>query len=200
MYTNFSWITDHLAVGGFVEGVAPAEEFPFDAALSLEVFAPLALAPLVRSGRVDYAWEPLFDGVALPQEQLMRHVDAAADHLDVWLGAGKRALVHCYAGVSRSVIAVTWYLMRSQGLSWNAAFAQVKAHRRAAFPDIRFELPLRLASGEPRDGDWISERLVAFCRQHHAETGRALDLPALAADLRRYGIPVSERDLLHAAT
>lgn len=195
MYTNYSWITDQLAVGGIVEQV---DELPFDAILSLEVFAPLAIAALARSHRLEYAWEPIYDAVARPQDELVGQFDAAADRLDAWLRQGKRALVHCYAGVSRSVTAATWYLMRSQGLSWDQAFARVKATRRGAFPDLRFEIPLRLAAGEPRDGAWIAERVASFCRQHDAETGRQLDAEALCADLRRYGIPVAAH-VAHAA-
>lgn len=196
MYTNYSWITERLAVGGIVE---QAEELPFDAILSLEIFAPLAIAPLVRSGRVVYAWEPIFDAVARPQAEMVRQFDAAADQLDAWLRAGKRALVHCYAGVSRSVSAATWYLMRAYGLTWDQAFARVQAHRRGAFPDIRYEIPLRLAAGEPPDGPWLAERLTDFCWAHDAETGRTLDIAALVAELAHCGLPVPDRAAISTA-
>mmetsp|Transcript_18516 Transcript_18516/g.32363 ORF Transcript_18516/g.32363 Transcript_18516/m.32363 type:complete len:236 (-) Transcript_18516:719-1426(-) len=47
-------------------------------------------------------------------------------------------LVHCTAGVSRSVTVVIAYLMRFEGLSLENAAAKVRSHRLQAFPNTGF--------------------------------------------------------------
>src|SRR5579872_950655 len=116
-YTDFNWITDRLAVGGFI---SEPDDLPFDAVLSLETHSPVALAELVRSGRVDYRWLSIVDGHSWePRDSIVQRFNEASELIDSWLKEGKCVLVHCHAGVSRSVTAVTWYLMRFADYSWD---------------------------------------------------------------------------------
>ncbi|MBV9280089.1 MAG: dual specificity protein phosphatase family protein [Chloroflexi bacterium] len=160
-YTDFNWIIDRLAVGGFVRD---SDDLPFDAILSMETHAPTLLRDLVRSGRVEYQWRSILDGRCDEEnDEIVRRFDAAAAQMDAWLRGGRRVLVHCFAGVSRSVTAVIWYLMRYRGYSWEQALELIKANRPGAYPDVRFEIPLRLAAGEDLSEEWIEGRIEAYC-------------------------------------
>lgn len=51
--------------------------------------------------------------------------------------------VHCNAGVSRSVSVVIGYLMKTQGMPFDAAYAHVKSERKAAQPNDGFRKQLK---------------------------------------------------------
>ena len=53
----------------------------------------------------------------------------AAKKLDEWISEGHRVLVHCVAGISRSVSTVITYLILYRKFSFRAAFHLVKQHR-----------------------------------------------------------------------
>src|SRR5437763_2927100 len=142
-YTEYTWITARLAVGA-----APQEpaEMQFDAIVSLSTFAPLWLGEWVRSKQLDYEWCPVVDDFCEDgHEEVVRRFNEAAALIDGWLQDGRRVLVHCLGGISRSAAAVIWYFVRYRGYTWEQALALVRARRPVANPDIAFELPLRLA-------------------------------------------------------
>lgn len=196
MYSNYSWITDQLAVGGLI---AAPDDHPFDAVLSVQTWCPLALAEAAVLGPVEYRWMPILDRSAYAPHAAARVFDGIAAQLDAWLRAGKRVLVHCHSGVSRSPAAIIWYLMRYRGLSWDAAYARVKACHRPSTPDVRLEIPLRLAHGDRLTTTWIAHHVVDFCRRNRTP-GHALEPQAVWAQLARAGaLPaVRERPLAPA--
>jgi hypothetical protein len=134
------------------------------------------LRDLVQSGRVDYQWLSINDGICDEEhDEIVRRFDAAAAQIDNWLRSGKRVLVHCFAGVSRAVTAVVWYLVRYHGLSWDQALQRVRAHRTVANPNIRFEIPLRIASGEEIGEEWIERRIAEYGRMNKEAYGVEVD-------------------------
>jgi hypothetical protein len=160
-YENFDWITDRLAVGGLV---SDPEDLPFDAILSMAPDAPLTVGDLVRSGNVDYRWYSIIDGYSWEgHDEIVRRFDAAAAQIHQWLSEGKRVLVHCHAGVSRSATAAVWYLVRYEGLTWEEAFNKVRAARPGVFPNPRFEIALRVSSGELIDWNTFDQRIAEHC-------------------------------------
>jgi hypothetical protein len=184
-YTNFNWITDKLAIGGVV---SEPEALPFDAILSLMTEAPAAVREIVRSGTVEYAWFSIVDGYSFEEhDEIVRRFDAAAAQIDRWLSTGKRVLVHCYAGVSRSVTAVIWYYMRYEGKTWDEAMAIIRASRTVARSNIRFEIPLRLAAGEDIHEDWLSERVRLYCERVYADENFTIGPDEIMSDLERQG-------------
>jgi hypothetical protein len=184
-YTDYHWITDRLAIGGIV---AEPDELPFDAILSLETHAPAEVRALVTSGRVDYQWRSIMDGVSYEQnDDIVHRFDSAASQIHEWLEGGKRVLVHCFAGASRSVTAVIWYLMRYEGHAWDDALALIKQQRAIANPNIRFELPLRLAFGERLTEAWIEERIGAYCRKMLVDFNVEVDPHEIRDSLVRQG-------------
>jgi len=55
----------------------------------------------------------------------------------------KRTLIHCSAGVSRSVAVAVMYLMKKNDWSFKKAFAEVKARRTCADPNEGFIFKLQ---------------------------------------------------------
>ncbi len=184
-YTNYNWIRDGLAIGGLV---SEPEELPFDAILSMETGAPIVLRELVTSGRIDYQWRSIIDGYCWEEhDEIIRRFDEAAEQLQEWLTGGKRVLVHCVAGVSRSVTAVVWYLMRYEGMSWDEALQLIRAARPQANPNIRFEIPMRMAGGEDITRDWIANRIEEYCRHLGTIYDVEMDRQEVWKDLERQG-------------
>ena len=184
-YTDFNWITDRLAIGGFV---TDSDDLPFDAVLSMEVHAPTAVRDLIHSRRVDYQWRPIIDGYCWEQhDAIVQRFDEAAAQLHDWLTADKRVLVHCFAGVSRSVTAVIWYLMRYEGKTWDEALGAIRADREIANPNVRFETALRVASGEAIGEDLIRERIEAWAAKLKATYDLEIDRQQVWEDLDRQG-------------
>lgn len=182
-YDDFAWITPQVAVGGMIR---EPDALPFDAIASLETYAPLSVQPL--TSQVDYRWFSILDGVAhVPHDAIVRHFEGVARQIDEWVGEGKRVLVHCYMGSSRAVTAVIWYLMRYRGYTWDEAVAYIKPLRPVADPNIRFELPLRLASGESLPPGWLEERLREYCLARHNADELQDKVRELRHDLEKQG-------------
>jgi hypothetical protein len=157
-YTDYHWIGDRLAVGSSVS--EPDDDFPFDSVVSMETWAPPSVGNLVRSGGVDYRWHSIIDGYAWEEhDEIVARFDAAAEQIHDWLSNDRTVLVHCTAGISRSVTTVIWYLMRFEGYSWADAYALVREQREIAFPNPRFEIALRTEAGETIDWKDFDRRI-----------------------------------------
>ena len=61
-----------------------------------------------------------------------------AAKLNQWVSEGHNVLVHCYAGISRSVSVVITYFILYKGMSFNHAYKKVKTHRRKMSPYEEF--------------------------------------------------------------
>ncbi|AAP29802.1 protein tyrosine phosphatase 2 [Choristoneura fumiferana multiple nucleopolyhedrovirus] len=73
--------------------------------------------------------------VALPNAMF-----ALYEYMTRRIGEGKRVLIHCYAGESRSAALVVYYYMRSRQMSYEEALSLVKNKRRVAISNhfVRF--------------------------------------------------------------
>jgi Icc protein len=88
---------------------------------------------------------PLSDGV-LPGGGIAE-LDAALDWLAARLADGSRVLVHCDAGRSRSAFVVAYHLIRTEGLTADAAVDDVRAHRPVVDVYAGYLTLLRQAAG-----------------------------------------------------
>ncbi|NXN98641.1 DUS12 phosphatase, partial [Rhinopomastus cyanomelas] len=79
-----------------------------------------------------------------PGADLLSRLDDCAAFIGTARAAGGAALVRCQAGVSRSVAVVTAYLMKTEGLGWEEAYAAVKAARPDAEMNPGFQRQLKL--------------------------------------------------------
>ncbi|XP_042666144.1 dual specificity protein phosphatase 12 [Centrocercus urophasianus] len=79
-----------------------------------------------------------------PGADLLSRLDECAAFIGAALAGGGAVLVRCQAGVSRSVAVVTAYLMKSQGLGWEEAYAAVRAAKPDAEVNLGFQRQLKL--------------------------------------------------------
>ena len=78
------------------------------------------------------------------------HFKDAAAKLNEWVSQGKKVLVHCYEGKSRSVSAVITYYMIYQGWTFDLAYWHLKTRRSKINPYERFIPILRsIGAKEP---------------------------------------------------
>jgi Dual specificity phosphatase, catalytic domain len=74
----------------------------------------------------------------VPYFNLSKHFDAAADFIYDALRSNGNVLVHCAAGISRSVSLTIAYLMKYERLKLSAAFSMIKSRRFIANPNPGF--------------------------------------------------------------
>ena len=78
-----------------------------------------------------------------PIASIFEHFEAAAQFINGALDApGRKVLVHCGRGISRSASLVIAALMRRRGISYADAFALVAAKRPCIYPNVGFQLQL----------------------------------------------------------
>ncbi len=119
------FITAQLAVGSRLE----AEQGPTLAAQGIE--AVLSLVPLARPAPVTRQLSlAIQDRVEIPGAL----IDEALDFLVHQTAHGRRTLVHCEMGISRSPALAAAYLHRTQGLDLAEAFSRVQVLRPNAEP------------------------------------------------------------------
>ncbi|XP_074839684.1 dual specificity protein phosphatase 12 [Carettochelys insculpta] len=124
--------------GLFVGGAAAAgalQAAGVVALLSADVEEPPPL-PGIRTFHIPARDEPGAD--------LLSHLDSCAAFLSAARAGGGAALVRCHAGVSRSVALVTAYLMKTKKLTFEEAYAKIKAIKPDAKMNEGFEWQLKL--------------------------------------------------------
>jgi hypothetical protein len=83
----------------------------------------------------DHVWEPIADAEPAPTLDWLRQ---RVDYVDSRLHAGKTVYVHCRAGVSRSGMVVTAYVMFARGWTRDEALAFVRSRRPIVRPNPAF--------------------------------------------------------------
>ncbi|XP_029971134.1 dual specificity protein phosphatase 22-B [Salarias fasciatus] len=79
----------------------------------------------------------------LPTQNLTQHFKQSIMFMHESRLKGEGCLVHCLAGVSRSVTLVVAYIMTVTGLGWQEALAAVKVVRPCAGPNLGFQRQLQ---------------------------------------------------------
>ena len=85
-----------------------------------------------------------------PKENISNFFQPSYTFIDAQRRTGN-VVVHCQAGVSRSVSLVMAYLIRKQRLSYEEAFSQVQAKRAVANPNKGFVKQLRKFAEEVKE-------------------------------------------------
>jgi protein-tyrosine phosphatase len=114
------FITDQIAIGNYLDAARDT--------LAREVDAILCLrgdCACEARDDIDVLYLPLNDGPGNRREK----VDQALRFVDEVVRAGRRILVHCHAGRSRSVVIVARYLMRSRAMTSTAALELIGSKR-----------------------------------------------------------------------
>uniref|UniRef100_A0A3B4VA97 Dual specificity phosphatase 22b n=1 Tax=Seriola dumerili TaxID=41447 RepID=A0A3B4VA97_SERDU len=79
----------------------------------------------------------------LPTQNLTQHFKQSIMFMHESRLKGEGCLVHCLAGVSRSVTLVVAYIMTVTGLGWQEALAAVRVARPCAGPNLGFQRQLQ---------------------------------------------------------
>uniref|UniRef100_A0A4W5KTL7 Dual specificity phosphatase 22b n=1 Tax=Hucho hucho TaxID=62062 RepID=A0A4W5KTL7_9TELE len=79
----------------------------------------------------------------LPTQNLTQHFKQSIMFMHESRLKGEGCLVHCLAGVSRSVSLVVAYIMTVTGLGWQEALAAVRVARPCAGPNLGFQRQLQ---------------------------------------------------------
>ncbi|XP_063257436.1 dual specificity protein phosphatase 22 isoform X1 [Prinia subflava] len=94
-----------------------------------------------------------------PSQNLARHFRESIKFIHECRLAGEGCLVHCLAGVSRSVTLVVAYIMTITDLGWEDALSVVRVARSCANPNMGFQRQLQ--EFEKHDVDqfrqWLKE-------------------------------------------
>jgi atypical dual specificity phosphatase len=99
--------------------------------------------------RVGFPYSQAYQGYKVPlmhdkvNEKTMAYFLEGATVLDTWINDGKNIMVHCFAGISRSVSVVITYLMVYKGWSYDLAFQHIKLRRPRMNPHSDFVPILR---------------------------------------------------------
>jgi hypothetical protein len=139
------WIGDYLD-----SGPGRVQEFGIEAIVSLGEPSReqgLSYGSASYDGRLVYPTIPsvTYHRIWLhddPNEQIDVHFESATDFIHTQLQQGKKVLVHCQAGVSRSATIVIAYLMRYMHLSYSQAFQVVLQCRHFINPNAGFKTQL----------------------------------------------------------
>jgi protein-tyrosine phosphatase len=94
----------------------------------------------------------IHDGQEIPAETVWFAIRTISEALH----SGGKILVHCQAGISRSVGIVCGFLMYN-GFSWNEALNFVQSSRPIAYPHPKIELSIKKALGQA-----ITEKTTLF--------------------------------------
>lgn len=79
----------------------------------------------------------------LPQTELSDYYMQAFTFIEECISSNGKVLIHCNAGVSRSAAILIAYLMKTQTLSYDAAWSIVKEKRPNINPNIGFIFQLK---------------------------------------------------------
>lgn len=74
----------------------------------------------------------------LPTTSILPYFDRLADRINDNLQQGKKTLVHCYVGRSRSASIILAYLMKYQQMSLREAFHYLRSRRHIIGPNFGF--------------------------------------------------------------
>uniref|UniRef100_A0A6P4F4I7 protein-tyrosine-phosphatase n=1 Tax=Drosophila rhopaloa TaxID=1041015 RepID=A0A6P4F4I7_DRORH len=132
-----------------------------------------------KSGVIKYLQIPITDHYS---QDLAMHFPDAIQFIEEARSANSAVLVHCLAGVSRSVTVTLAYLMHTRGLSLNDAFTMVRDRKPDVSPNFHFMQQLQSFESQlhlsPGDGQAMDESgmmgtgmMVSMGLGHPASTG-----------------------------
>lgn len=135
-YPDFHWIVDGLALGNVRAGTTfdTLQQAGIDVLVIALPTLPRHKLAYVHQG-VSFLHVPVQDH---PAEDLSRYFGLVFDFIDGYLKAGRRVLVHCHAGISRSTTLLVAFLMRRYQWTRDQALQWVKQQRSIIAPNPGF--------------------------------------------------------------
>lgn len=135
-------VTPGIFVGGYLAASDPVRIQHFGINRIIKMFADSAE---YYGGAYEHpgVQKVVFDTHDTPEFDIRASLLAAHKILAQWRKENRKVLVHCHAGISRSVSVVLLYLMVYEGLSLDNALAKVRRVRPWAGPNAGFMATLR---------------------------------------------------------
>ena len=131
-------IRDWLYVSGYPNASNKATVKKHNIDAMLQLFEPIKMAG------VDALYIRVEDGIAISADAIQEGVNFVLKQHK----KGKRVLITCRAGISRSVTFATAVLKAVEGLSLEAAYRDIRTHHKQALPDHVHWDSLRTYYGE----------------------------------------------------
>ncbi|KAK9137194.1 hypothetical protein Sjap_007788 [Stephania japonica] len=98
---------------------------------------------------------------------LAQYFDECFEFIEEAKRTGGAVLVHCFAGISRSVTIVLSYLMKKHHLSLSQALEHVKSKRPRASPNLGFLLQLQKLEKSLKDQASVIGGVIEFIKEMH---------------------------------
>lgn len=119
------------------------------------------LSEALKSWYADNVVALFLEALDTPTALLFEHVERAVAFVAEATTAGRRVIVHCGRGISRSATLVIAVLMVRDGLSYRDAFDAAAAKRACVYPNVGFQLQLCLFETLGRSSDRVRDALAA---------------------------------------
>lgn len=131
--SELNWVHGFLAVGS----ERHAHDIPLLKSEGVTHILNLTHNPVLPAAQIEFHTLQLELRDTL-SENLLAHLQTALEFIDSARACGGRVLVHCFAGVSRSVSVSIAYAMWAFDLTLDAAMDLIKSHRECASPNLNF--------------------------------------------------------------
>ncbi|KAJ3047696.1 hypothetical protein HK097_011292 [Rhizophlyctis rosea] len=133
---------DEIVPSLFLSGIRPSRDLNLLKVLHITHIVSLGVQ-LQSSFPSDFTYHSI-DIEDDEDSNIIQHFDSSYTFIDDGLSSGGKVLVHCTAGVSRSVTLLASYLMRKNSITASQALDQIKSIRKAACPNDGFLTQLTL--------------------------------------------------------
>jgi protein-tyrosine phosphatase len=131
-----SKIYDRLYVGGYVQASRLNTENPLGITTVLDVSTSASWersVPYVEAENIDYCHIPFPDGEDIPEKEFWECLNFLEDRYD----KGCIILVHCAAGISRSVVLAASFMHFMKIMDFLDALEWIKKRRKIANPHVK---------------------------------------------------------------
>jgi len=162
-----SQVFKNLYIGG-IEAAEVAVDLGFSSVLTLDTVLPSS-TPALKNHHICITDEEDTD--------ILSHLPAALSFVQGSLEAGRKLLVHCRHGVSRSATVILAWVMASESKSVTTAMAQLASVRPQCRPNPGFWRQLNLFQSMGCRVEPASARYIYFCQLH----GSSLESPVPSA-------------------
>ena len=135
---NVNFITDHIAIGDFESATKKSSKQIQEQHITHILNVSTQQHKTVIEGII-YMNTPFYDS---PEAHLISKLHDTLNFIHTAVSQGGKVLVHCQAGISRSVSIVIAYLMWSEKKSFDKILEHVKSKRQCADPNDNFRAQL----------------------------------------------------------
>lgn len=133
---SVNWITDRIALGDIRTGgnIGALKSAGIDVVVIALPALPLRKMDYVNAG-ISFLHIPSQDH---PNENLGKYFDLVYEFISAFDDAGRKILVHCHAGISRSATLLTSYIMKKYNMNVHDAIAYIRKNRSIIHPNSGF--------------------------------------------------------------